>query len=335
MNTLRVWGGGIYESDEFYDLCDEKGLLVWQDFMFACAPYPGREEFLEFGRGRKPSCQISRLATPRLPGALVRQQRNRDDGARHRRRTPERTAAYETLFYDLLPAAVAVVRRDARPTGPARPTTRYGWHAPMNETRTAATCTFLGGVARPPAGQSLRGEAGYRFCSEFGMQSYCSPEVAATFCPPAELNVFAPAMENHQKNAAGNQIILDYVSRLYRFPKNYEALSYLSQLNQLLLSCRPRVEHFRRGMPRTMGALYWQLNDCWPVASWSSVEFGGKWKALHYGAQSGFSRPRLAQRMGQPATKQYGDRQHVRPARSTRSSFTRSTMVLKAVQSCH
>jgi beta-mannosidase len=120
------------------------------------------------------------------------------------------------------------------------------------------------------------------------MQSYSSPAVAATFCPPEELNVFGPAMENHQKNAAGNQIIFDYVSRLYRYPKDYSALAYLSQLNQAYCM-KVGIEHFRRSMPRTMGALYWQINDCWPVFSWSSLEFGGRWKALHYAARRFFA----------------------------------------------
>jgi beta-mannosidase len=120
------------------------------------------------------------------------------------------------------------------------------------------------------------------------MQSYSSPVVAATFCPPEEMNVFGPAMENHQKNAAGNQIIFDYVARLYRYPKDYAALAYLSQLNQAYCM-KVGIEHFRRSMPRTMGALYWQINDCWPVFSWSSLEFGGRWKALHYAARRFFA----------------------------------------------
>jgi beta-mannosidase len=120
------------------------------------------------------------------------------------------------------------------------------------------------------------------------MQSYCSPEVAATFCRPEDFNAYGPEMENHQKNGLGNQIIMDYVSRLYRFPKDFAALSYLSQLNQAYCM-KIGVEHFRRSMPRTMGALYWQLNDCWPVASWSSIEFGGRWKALHYEAKRFFA----------------------------------------------
>jgi beta-mannosidase len=102
------------------------------------------------------------------------------------------------------------------------------------------------------------------------------------------MNVFSPAFENHQKNSGGNQIILDYISRRYRFPKDYRSLAYLSHLNQAWC-LKVGVEHFRRQQPHCLGALYWQLNDCWPVASWSSLEFGGKWKALHYAARRFFA----------------------------------------------
>src|SRR4029077_10425177 len=120
------------------------------------------------------------------------------------------------------------------------------------------------------------------------MQSYSSPEVAATYCDPKDLNIFSPVMQNHQKNRSGNRIIMDYISQMYRFPANYGSLDYLPQLNQAY-SMKIGVEHFRRSMPRTMGALYWQLNDCWPVFSWSSLEFGGAWKALHYAAKRFFA----------------------------------------------
>ena len=128
----------------------------------------------------------------------------------------------------------------------------------------------------------------FRFASEFGMQSFASAETQAGFCPPGDANVFGPTMTNHQKNRFGNQIILDYVSRQYRFPKDQDALIFLSQLNQA--ECmRVGVEHYRRNRPRCMGALYWQLNDCWPVASWSSLEFSGRWKALHHVARRFFA----------------------------------------------
>jgi beta-mannosidase len=120
------------------------------------------------------------------------------------------------------------------------------------------------------------------------MQSYCSPETMATFCDGQNANVFDASMENHQKNRGGNQVILDYVSRRYRFPKSQEDLIYLSQLNQAYCM-QLGIEHYRRLTPHCMGALYWQLNDCWPVASWSSIEFTGRWRALHHLARRFFA----------------------------------------------
>jgi beta-mannosidase len=124
----------------------------------------------------------------------------------------------------------------------------------------------------------------FRFASEFGMQSYNSPATQALFSATGDRNIFGAAMETHQKNRGGNQVILDYVSRRYRFPRDQDSLIYLSQLNQVFC-IQTGVAHYRRLMPRCMGALYWQLNDCWPVASWSSIEFTGRWWALHHAAR--------------------------------------------------
>ena len=292
MNMLRVWGGGIYESDDFYDLCDEKGLLVWQDFMFSCALYPGHEAFLKLVQAEA-EYQVARLA-PHACLALWCGNNEIEQMATNLAGDPRRAADYRRVFEELLPAAVA--RHDGVTAyWPCSP------HDPSGIEETARRQTGGVHVNNEGAGDSHFWDVWharkpvktyetkrFRFCSEFGMQSYSSPEVAAAFCPPEDFNVFSPAMENHQKNGAGNQIILDYVARLYRFPRDYEALSYLSQLNQLWCM-KVGIEHFRRSMPRTMGALYWQLNDCWPVFSWSSVEFGGKWKALHYGARRFFA----------------------------------------------
>jgi beta-mannosidase len=127
-----------------------------------------------------------------------------------------------------------------------------------------------------------------RFCSEFGMQSYASAGLAETFCPPESLNVFSKVMENHQKNGGGNATMLHYMAQRYRYASGYANLAYLSQLNQAYCM-KVGIEHFRHRMPETMGAVYWQLNDCWPVASWSSLEFGGRWKALHHEARRFFA----------------------------------------------
>ncbi len=283
MNMLRVWGGGIYEMDDFYDLCDERGLMIWHDFMFACSLYPGDEHFLDLVR-QEAAYQVPRLAN-HASLALWCGNNEIEQMAPQITATPERKAAYEQLFYDILPAAVA--QYDAvTPYWPGSPHNPEGYEKGHNNERAGDSHFWDVWHARYPVKRYE--EMKFRFCSEFGMQSYSSPEVAATFCPPEEMNVFGPAMENHQKNAAGNQIISDYVSRRYRYAKDYAALAYLSQLNQAYCM-QVGVEHFRRSMPRTMGALYWQINDCWPVFSWSSLEFGGRWKALHYEARRFFA----------------------------------------------
>lgn len=283
MNMIRVWGGGIYEMDAFYNLCDEKGLLVWQDFMFACALYPGTREFLRSVR-EEANYQVTRLAHHACL-ALWCGNNELEQFPEEILRTAKRKKAFETIFYQILPEVVAA-RDGVTAYWPGSPHNPAGWEKGHNN-ESAGDSHFWGvWHARHPV-KSYE-EKAFRFCSEFGMQSYSSPEVAASFCDQKDFNVFGPAMENHQKNAAGNQIILDYISRRYRMPGDYASLAYLSQLNQAYC-LKVGIEHFRRSMPCTMGALYWQLNDCWPVFSWSSLEFGGKWKALHYAAKRFFA----------------------------------------------
>lgn len=283
MNMIRVWGGGIYEKEEFYDLCDQKGLLVWQDFMFACSLYPGTPEFLDLVR-LEAVYQLKRLSF-RTSLALWCGNNEIEMFFKEILRTPERKKAYDTVFYDLLPAAVTLYGGNTAywPSSAHNP----DGYEKGNTNERAGDCHFWEvWFERKPVKRYE--ELTFRFCSEFGMQAYCSPEVAATFCRPEDFNVFGPEMENHQKCSAGNAIILEYVSRRYKFPKDYASLAYLSQLNQAYC-IKVGVEHFRRSMPRTMGALYWQINDCWPVASWSSIEHGGQWKALHYEAKRFFA----------------------------------------------
>ena len=286
MNMVRVWGGGIYESEDFYDECDARGLLVWQDFMFACTMYPGDDAFVEIVR-EEAQQQIKRL---RHRACLALWCGNNEVWAinAHDLIKPEFASyrtAYERVFHEALPPLVAKYdgvtaywpsspwRGDIavdHPAGEMRGDTHFWdvWHA-----------------QRPVSDYE---KWAFRFVAEFGMQSYSSPETNATFAAPKDSNVFGPVMKNHQKNRAGNHLILDYVSRLYRFPHSQDALIYLSQLNQAYCM-QTGVEHYRRNMPRCMGALYWQLNDCWPVASWSSIEFTGRWKALHYIARRFFA----------------------------------------------
>ena len=288
MNMIRVWGGGIYEADDFYDLCDELGLLVWQDFMFACAIYPADRAFVrsveteaaqQVRRLRHHAClalwcgnnEIEALNKDAVNGALLSQ--------------PSNAAAYARLFDEALPAVVARVD-GVTPYWPSSPHRPGGAIRHADGEQRGDTHYWDVWHARNPVKDYEKWR--FRFVSEFGMQSYSSAETQATFCPPESGNVFGPEMENHQKNRGGNQVILDYVSRRYRFPRSQDDLIYLSQLNQAYCM-QTGVEHYRRLMPHCMGALYWQLNDCWPVASWSSIEFTGRWRALHFLARRFFA----------------------------------------------
>ena len=285
MNMIRVWGGGIYESEEFYDVCDQLGLLVWQDFMFACSLYPGDAAFQRSVR-TEAGQQVRRLRH-RACLALWCGNNEIEQLNVELLREPKRRRDYDALFHRLLPAAVA--RHDGVtdywPSSQYRGDGDHGHDHAAGEKR-GDTHFWDVWHRRNPVKDYERWR--FRFVSEFGMQSYSSPETQATFCAPGADNVFGPEIENHQKNRGGNQVILDYVSRRYRFPKSQADLIYLSQLNQAYCM-QTGVEHYRRLMPHCMGALYWQLNDCWPVASWSSIEFTGRWRALHHAARRFFA----------------------------------------------
>ena len=284
MNMVRGWGGGVYESEDFYDLCDELGLLVWQDFMFACAIYPGDAAFLRSVRAEAEQ-QVRRL---RHRACLALWCGNNEIESLNREllQQPKLRRDYDALFHEVLPAVVA--RHDAvtayRPSSPFRGQGKEP--TPAAGERRGDTHFWEVWHARQPVKDYEK--YAFRFVSEFGMQSFNSAETQATFCPIEDGNVFGVTMKSHQKSRGGNQIILDYVSRLYRFPKSQDALIYLSQLNQAHCM-QVGVEHYRRLMPRCMGALYWQLNDCWPVTSWSSIEFTGRWRALHHVARRFFA----------------------------------------------
>lgn len=298
MNMVRVWGGGIYESEDFYDLCDELGLLVWQDLMFACTLYPADRPFIESACAEV-AHQARRLRHRASLALWCGNNEVFSCNGQELAAEPQKYADYTTLFHDRLPASLRAID-DVTPYWESSPW--RGEPATDHLTGEQRGDTHFWDVwhARQPVKDYERYR--FRFVSEFGMQSYSSPATNATFCPPRDDNVFGPEMENHQKNRFGNQIILDYVSRLYRFPRGQDALIYLSQLNQAYCM-QVGVEHWRRNAPRCMGTLYWQLNDCWPVASWSSIEFNGRWKALHYVARRFFA-PALvsAQIMGDEET---------------------------------
>ncbi|MFA6960465.1 MAG: glycoside hydrolase family 2 protein [Opitutaceae bacterium] len=283
MNMIRVWGGGIYEHESFYDLCDELGLMVWQDFMFACTLYPHDDAFLDSVR-EEATQQVERLHH-RASLALWCGNNELPQINKEPLRDPSTRAGYEKLFHALLPEVVTA-HDGATPYWPSSEWRGFFDSTHTDGEKSGDTHFWEVWHRRAPVSEYERWQ--FRFCSEFGMQSYSSLATQATFCPPDDDNIFGPVMENHQKNRAGNQIISDYISRRYRFPKDQAGLIYLSQVNQAYCMTVAN-EHFRRISPRCMGAIYWQLNDCWPVASWSSIEFTGAWKALHHAARRFFA----------------------------------------------
>ena len=303
MNMLRVWGGGIYEEDTFYDLCDELGLLIWQDFMFACALYPGSAEYCEV---LKPEAdyQVRRLQHHACLALWCGNNEIPYMGiyGDELKRDPAWAANYARVFHELLPQAVEE-HDGATPYWPSSPWTPAELFSDPNAERAGDVHYWDVWHSRAPV-KNYEG-LHLRFCSEFGMQSYASIETARTFCPESELNVFSRTMENHQKNGGGNATMLHYMAKRYRYAEGYANLAYLSQLSQAYCM-KVGVEHFRHEQPFTMGALYWQINDVWPVASWSSIEFGGRWKALHHEARR-FLAPTLlyARAVGEVAIGRY------------------------------
>lgn len=285
MNMLRVWGGGVYEMEAFYDACDQAGILLWHDFMFSCSLYPGDEEFLESCR-IEAQFQVARLRH-RACLALWCGNNELEQASDDILQDKTTKLAYDSLFYDVL---ATVVAEDPGDTSywPCSPHNPHGYEKGFNNPHAGDTHFWDVWHARKPVETYLKHQS--RFCSEFGMQSFLSEEGAHRFAGygTGVLNPYGPVLEAHQKNASGNLIIQEYCQRQFRMPFDYDSMSYQSQLNQLVCM-RVGVEHFRRSWPYCAGALYWQLNDCWPCFSWSSLEYGGNWKALHFGAKRFFA----------------------------------------------
>ena len=283
-NTVRVWGGAFYPYDYFYDLCDELGLVVWQDFMVACCNIRLNDGFLEnftaefydnFRRiAHHPSlglvCGNNEMELAVMEWAGY-------DGEQVRR-------DYLKLYEDILPALSREVLPDT-PYWPASPSSGGGFDAPNAEDRGDGHYWACWGGGMPF--EDVR-DRYFRFCSEFGFESLPSLKTVRAFATEEDMNLFSPVMEHHQRNKGGNLKMLTHGSLNYRQPLSFEDTVYMSQLVQAD-AIRYAVEHFRRHRGRCMGTTYWQLNDCWPVSSWSSIDYYGRWKALHYYARRFYS----------------------------------------------
>ena len=279
-NTLRIWGGGYYPEDEFYDLCDEYGIMVWQDFMVACCNVWLNEDMkAEFTaeavynvkRFRSHASLAILCGNNEMEEAVVNwgignSQLVREDYIElYERMLPEICQKYapETFYW------------------PASPSSGGGFDDPTCETRGDVHFwkVWHGGL---PFTEYRKHN--FRFCSEYGFEAYPSIKTIKSFCEEKDTNCFSRVMENHQKCRGGNKKILMYLADNYLYPTSFETLVYASQLLQAD-AIKYGVEHFRRCRPYCMGSIYWQFNDCWPVASWSSIDYFGRYKALHYAAK--------------------------------------------------
>ena len=286
MNMLRAWGGGVYEDDDFFDLCDELGIAVWQDFIFACGTYPATDaDFM--ANVAAEACDNVRRLRHHASLAVWCGNNELEQGLVG----PEWTATtmswadYGKLFDELLPAIVRA-EDPQRPYWPASPHTPIGDRANFNDP--ASGDAHLWGVwhGKLPA-ESYR-ETFHRFISEFGFQSFPEPHVVDAFTAPDDRNLTSYVMEYHQRSGIGNATIMHYLLAWFRTPTSFWGMLWMSQILQAEI-IRFAVEHWRRNMPRTMGSLYWQLNDIWPGPSWASLDFQGRWKALHYAARRFYS----------------------------------------------
>ena len=281
-NCVRVWGGGYYPSDAFYDLCDEKGLIVWQDLMYACNVYDVTDAFAENCR-QETYDNVRRLRHHASLGLWCGNNEIEsawDHWGDFQKETPYLRADYIRLFEEVLPKAVQEADGET-----------FYWHSSPSS----------GGCFDNPD-DANRGDTHYwdvwhgqkpftdyrkyffRFCSEFGFQSFPCAKTVHSFTLEDDRNIFSRVMESHQKNDAANGKMLYYLSENLRYPKDLTHLLYASQVLQGM-AIKYGVDHWRRNRGRCMGTLYWQINDDWPAPSWSSIDYFGRWKALHYMAQ--------------------------------------------------
>lgn len=281
-NCVRVWGGGYYPSDAFYDLCDEKGLIVWQDLMYACNVYDVTDAFTENCR-QETYDNVRRLRHHASLGLWCGNNEIEsawDHWGDFQKETPYLRADYIRLFEEVLPKAVQEADGET-----------FYWHSSPSS----------GGCFDNPD-DANRGDTHYwdvwhgqkpftdyrkyffRFCSEFGFQSFPCAKTVNSFTLEDDRNIFSRVMESHQKNDAANGKMLYYLSENLRYPKDLTHLLYASQVLQGM-AIKYGVDHWRRNRGRCMGTLYWQINDDWPAPSWSSIDYFGRWKALHYMAQ--------------------------------------------------
>ena len=320
MNMIREWGGGIYEMDDFYNICDELGLIIWQDFMFGGDMYPGDAEFLDNVR-QEAVDQAKRLRNH--PSIVIWCGNNEvetgwvhwGDRQQFKAAVGQKVADkvwqdYMVLFNRVLPDVVVQYGQPV-PYWPSSPSANFE-DEPDGQR--------IGDMHYWQVWHALAPIENYkqqlpRFMTEYGFQSFPEMSTIKAFSIPADWDISSTVMLSHQKNKGGNGRIYDYLLRYFGQPKDFESFLYASQVIQAE-AIKMGAEHLRRSRPRTMGSLYWQLNDCWPVASWSSIDYYGRWKALQYYARRFYNDLLVSPNEENSALQIYvvSDRQQVQPA---------------------
>lgn len=282
-NCLRVWGGGYYPSEEFYDLCDRYGILVWQDLMYACNIYDLNPNFVEnilaetrdnLKRFRNHASLALICGNNEMESAWVGWKEVKDH-------SPSLKRDYLLQFEYILLKAVKETAPDTF-YWPSSPSSGGSFDDPDSEAKGDCHYWDVWHGQKPFCEYQKHY---FRFCSEFGFQSLPSIRTIESFTEEKDRNLFSKVMESHQKNPAANGKILYYLSENFRYPKDLEGLAFLSQILQGY-AMKTATEHWRRNRGRCMGSIYWQFNDNWPVASWSSMDYYGRYKALHYMAKA-------------------------------------------------
>jgi beta-mannosidase len=288
MNMIRIWGGGVYERKEFYDLCDEAGILIWQDFMFACAMYPNDEQFLEnvrleafeqVRRLRNHACLAIWCGNNEILEAWHHWGWQITLSAKGKK---ENWAAYQRIFYEIL-ADIVKIHDGNRFYLPSSPSSD---HRELSNFKSGDVHFWEVWHAESPF-ETYKSKIG-RFMSEYGFQSFPDFATVQKYTQPEDWSIDSPVMKSHQRHPRGNELIKIYMERDYIVPTDFKKFLYVGQLLQAE-AIKTAIEAHRRAMPYCMGTLYWQLNDCWGVASWSGRDYYGKWKALQYAVKKAMS----------------------------------------------
>lgn len=292
MNMLRVWGGGVYADDEFYNACDANGILVWQDFMFACAMYPGDEQFVENVK-QEVIDNVNRLQNH--PSIALWCGNNENDEGWHnwgwqkqfnysQADSTKIWNNYKKVFHEVIPQTLdSLLSKEKNLYWPSSPSIGWG----KKESLTQGDSHYWGVWWGKEPFEIYKKKVG-RFMSEYGFQGMPNLEILKKVLTKEDLNFTSVAFKNHQKHPIGFETINDYMARDFPVPSSLEKYNYVSQLLQAY-GMKIAIEAHRLAKPYCMGSLYWQLNDCWPVTSWSTLDYYGNWKAAHYQLKESFA----------------------------------------------